>query len=1031
MKFMPTLKRVLVFGCLVFVLGVQLALAQGFQVRGKISGADGSGLPGATIIETGKPTNGTQSNANGDFSLTVANRNASLTVSFVGYNTQVIPLNGRNTINVLLLEDTRNSEVVVTALGIEKQQKAVGYSVTEIRGDELVSARENNVANALAGKIAGVNVSKPASGNGGSSRVIIRGNNTFGNNQPLYVVDGVPIDNTNQGQAGEWGGRDGGDGISSINADDIETMTVLKGDAASALYGSRSLNGVILITTKKGVNRGGNGIGVEFNTNLVTESVLTATDWQSDYGQGQLGTKPTTIPGAIATGLLSWGAKLDGSSVIQFDGVSRPYSAVTDNMSQFYKPGTTANNTIAFSGGSGNSTFRFSASNLNSKGIIVNNDQDRTSFNLRGTTMLGKKLTVDAKVNYVHEYNANRSNQSDTPGNPNAAVFRLPTNVSVTSFNPKGEAAGNPLLEQEFNDNPYVTNPYWAAYHFQNSDTKERVLGYVSATYKLTDWLSVMGRTGQDWYNLRTTSLTPLGTLYSLNGGMSENSNNIKESNTDFLVTATKSMGNIGLNVFGGGNSMDRTYEGLSRGGDQFNIPGWESVKNLRNTNGDYNYSHKRVNSLYGGLDLSFNKYLYLSLTGRNDWFSTLTSATSTANSQFYPAVSLSWVVSDMAKMPSAINFLKLRGSWAQTGSDSGIEPYALGLTYGLVASGHLGNPLGTVNNGSVPPAGLKPTLGTGMEFGFVTKLMDNRIGLDFTIYNKSITNQILSASLSGTTGYGGRVINSGEIQNKGIELLVDFVPVRSSKTQWDLALNFAKNANKVVSLQGSQTKLFLGQSRTLNAFTYAEVGQPFGVIEGYKFERNTDGSIKMGTDGFPVKESAISVLGNPNPDWTLGINNDLRFGNITMNALVDINWGGEVYSATNAYAYYFGLHKDTLVGRDQGNNFKATGSTVAMNAQTYYQKFYNNYTEQFIYDASFVKLRSVSVGYRIPTSALSKTPIRGAELQLVGRNLLLLYSKVPNVDPESSYSIGGSYGLEMYGVPPTRTIGLNLNLRF
>ncbi len=1023
-------KRVLAFGCLLLMLGVQWSFAQSFQVRGKVTVADGAPLPGATILEAGKPTNGAQSDIDGNYSFSLSSRNASITVSFVGYVTQTIAVNGRSTVNIVLAEDTSlGSEVVVTALGIEKQQKSVGYSVTEIRGEDLVAVRENNIVNALAGKVAGVNVSKPASGVNGSSRIIIRGNNTFGNNQPLYVVDGVPIDNSNQGQAGEWGGRDGGDGVSSLNPDDIETFTILKSDAATALYGSRALNGVVLVTTKKGVKR--NGIGVEFNSNLTTESIAVLADWQYEYGQGKLGTKPTTATDALATGLLSWGAKLDGSSVIQFDGVSRPYSAVKTNMQDFYQPGLTANNTIAFSGGTDKSTFRFSATNLNAKGLLVNDDLNRTSFNLRGSTQLGSRLEVDAKVNYVTEGTNNRSNQSDSPGNPNASIYRLPTNVSILSFNPRGEVEGNPLAEQEFNDNPFVTNPYWAVYHYKNSDNRERVIGYVSATYKFTDWLSLMGRTGQDWYNLRVTSLEPQGTAFKKQGGMSESSQNVKERNSDFLLSAKRNMSDISVSAYAGGNQLDRTYEGLFTGGDTFNIPGLVSINNLKNQNRSIGYSRKKVNSLYGGLDLGYKNYLFLSFTGRNDWFSTLTSATSNENSQFYPSASLSWVVSDMTKLPELVNFLKVRGSWAQTGSDSQIEPYALGLTYGLVAQGHNGSPLGALNNGAVPPAGLKPTLGTGMELGLTTRILDNKVGLDVTFYNKSITNQILSATISGTTGYGSRVINSGEITNKGVEALLSLTPVNNSKLRWELDVNFAKNTNKVVSLQGQQTSLFLGQSRTLNAFTYAEVGEPMGVIKGYKFVRNADGSIQHGADGFPVRESALSVLGNPNPDWTSGISNTFLFGNFSLNALIDISMGGEMYSATNAYAYYFGLHMDTLEGRDQGNNFKAPGSNVAMNAQTYYQKFYNNYTEQFVYDASYVKLRSFALGYRIPVSMLAKTPIRGAELQLVGRNLLLLYSKVPNIDPESSYSVGGSYGLEMYGVPQTRSLGFNVSLRF
>jgi TonB-linked SusC/RagA family outer membrane protein len=993
-------------------------------VSGTVTDATGEAMIGVNILEVGT-SNGTITDLDGNFSIEVSD-DATLEFSMVGYTPQQIEVGSQTVIDLVLEEGVALSEVVVTSLGISKEKKALGYAVTEIGGEDFTEARELNVANSLAGKVAGVNVSNIASGPGGSSRVIIRGNSSIsGNNQPLYVVDGIPIDNTNLGSAGMWGGQDWGDGVSSINPDDIETMTVLKGSSAAALYGSRASNGVIMITTKKGGKR--KGVGVEVQSNYTFENIIETFDFQKEYGQGDNGKRPTTQPEAFASNLYSWGEKLDGRSTIQFDGQSRPYSDVGDNLSRFYQTGSTWTNSLSLSGGDENYNFRFGVTNLQNEGIIPNSGLDRNTFTTNTSGKFGK-LSASFSGTYIRENVQNRPRLSDSPGNANYTAWSMPANVDVNSLlGPNGNGTNDEGTELLFNDNIYVTNPWFAAYNFVGSNTKHRAMGNTTLRFQFTDWLYIQGRAGIDSYTERRTSIEPYGTAYKPLGGMSELERRFTETNIDLIIGADKTLDNgIGISAFVGGNQMERSFETLGGSGNNFNVPFLHTLNNLANRGTSYGISEKAINSVFGSVELSYNSILYLTATARNDWFSTLPVE---SNSILYPSFTASFILSDAVNMPSFVSFAKLRGGWAQVGGDT--DPYQLNLTYALVGQGHFGAPLGRISQGRIPNFNLQPSETSEIEIGADFRLFQNKLGIDVTYYDKVTSNDILFASISQTSGFGSQVVNIGELRNTGIELLLNITPIKRTDFSWDMTFNFANNQNEVVSLltpEQDEESIRVSESRTRSAYIHHEEGQPYSVIKGFKYARDAAGNIQYDENGYPVR-GEFGVLGNGVHPTTLGMTNKFRYKNFQLSVLVDGKFGGDIYAATNAFAYLRGLHKNTLVGRTDGN--VGGSKTLPLDeVDNYYSQIYN-ITEEFVEDASFIKLRQFTFGYNFPRTMLESTPFSEVSLSLVGRNLLLLMSKVDNIDPESTYSNGNDQGLEMFGVPQTRSFGFNLNVKF
>ncbi|WP_221406192.1 SusC/RagA family TonB-linked outer membrane protein [Daejeonella lutea] len=1002
-------------------------------VRGQVTDGTGQGLPGVSIKVKGSNI-GTSTDASGNYSFNFP-VNSTLVFSYIGFITQEIPMNGRSTINVQLADDSQAlSEVVVTALGISRDKKALSYALTEVKGDSFTQARENNLGNALSGKVAGVNASSTATGPGGSSRVVIRGNGSFSSdNQPLYVVNGVPINNSNNGTPGTFGGRDGGDGLISINPDDIETLSVLKGGQAAALYGSRAAAGVILITTKSG--RGSQGLGVDYNSTFTTDNVITIPDWQYVYGQGSLGLKPTDAAQAMSQGRLSWGPKLDGSSVVQFDGQSRPYVAQKDNNKNFYNTGTTFSNNLALTGGNQNANFRFSVSDMENKGIVPNSSLNRNTFNLAANANINNKITFEGSAQYNIEINKNRTNIGDFTQNPNASVGVMATSLDVRSLEP----GYNPttLREVQWADDPFVANPYFAVNKHQNEDQRRRIIGSFRTRWNITDFLYARGGAGIDYFTRENWQIGATGALTNLAGTYQKGRTTGYETNIEGLLGFDNVFGKFSVNAFVGGNMMYNQSATNSLNSGDLNVPYNYFISNGKSQSFSESFGESAINSLFGSADIGFNDYLYLTLTARQDWFSTLSP---TSNHVLYPSAGLSFVASEVWKSkPEWLDFAKIRGSWAQVGGGTP-GPYGLDLTYTAGAITHLGQPLMTVN-GSTVPNPLKPFTSTTSEAGLETRMLGGRLGLDLTLYQKITTDDIVNATIPNTSGFTSVRLNVGEMRNRGIEMLLSGTPIKSSTGfNWDASLNVAYNDNEVVSIAPGLSTLAGGSPRTQNAFVNHYVGKPFGMVSGYTFRTDASGKIMYNSgSSLPMQSASIVDLGRGVPPLTMGLSNNFRYKNLSLGVLLDGKFGGVLYTSTNAYGTSYGLDKRTIENgvRENGVSLNGVDQTGApfvktIPAQQYYQGIAFAITDQFVYDADFVKLRQLTLGYTLPRTLIAKTPLQSASLSLVARNLFMLHNNVPNVDPESSYSVSGtSFGLENFGVPTTRSFGLNLMVKF
>ncbi|WP_026462426.1 SusC/RagA family TonB-linked outer membrane protein [Adhaeribacter aquaticus] len=1050
------------------------------QVKGKVSAAGNEGLPGVSVLIEGTTT-GTTTDANGNYSLSAPGSGA-LVFSYIGFNTQRISINNRSLINVTLSQDNKQlEEVVVTALGITREKKALGYSVTEVGGENLTQARENNVSNALVGRVAGVNVSKPASGPAGSSRVIIRGAKSLqGNNQPLYVVDGIPINNNNNGQAGVWGGVDRGDGMASINPDDIESVTVLKGASAAALYGARAANGVINITTKKGSKR--RGIGLEYNSNYVFERINNQTDLQTEFGGGnfapsdpsnpaspQVPTKPTTIQQAYNWGGDSWGPRYDGSSAMHSDGLTRPYSYIgKENWNRFYGTGSSWTNTLALTGGGENQSFRFSVSDLRSTSVMPNSGFDRFNTSLSTAGKFGKRVMFDAKVLYSHENAKNRPYLSDSPNNAFQAIYRMPGHHNVLDY--KGDpnklgaipAGTDPALlsfwgkavgdEFQMANNNWLQNPYWAAHQVSIDDTRDRVIPSAQLRYNITDFLYVSGRAGMDWSTRRGQDIIPQGTGHTRNGQMNETEGRFREINLETMIGVDKTFGNFGINAFVGGNRMRQNSENLSLNGNGFNVPYQHFINNAVTRTFGYGQSNFGINSVFGSAEVDYKGYLYLTGTFRNDWFSVLNPE---RNSILYPSISTSFVFTDAFRelVPSWLSSGKVRASWAQVGNAT-VGPYQTQVFYSLLGATHVGQPMASFssaqgNNGTIPNSLLLPATSTELETGFDLRLFDNKLGVEFTYYNQRTTDDILSATISRGSGFGSTLLNVGELTNKGIELGLNATPVRGAFT-WDVYLNFARNRNRVEKLVEGNSEMIVEEPRTRTTFVKHIVGQPFGVITGWVQKRSPDGQPVYEANGSPVQSDKMQIIGNGVPDFTGGLTNTLSYKNFELGFLVDLKMGGDIYSGTNLRLTQWGLTKQSLQGREGEAPLTVKGviqKSVDTNGSPVYEPFektltplearnyWNNLGERvqdhWVYDASYAKLRQVTFGYNLPSSLVSKTPFQSLGISFVGRNLAILWKNVPNIDPESTYSSGNGQGLDFFGMPITRTFGFNLRASF
>jgi TonB-linked SusC/RagA family outer membrane protein len=1008
-------------------------------VTGTVTDETGSGLPGVSVLVKGSQR-GTSTNAEGKYSLDIPDAElttATLIFSFVGYTSQEVAVGSKGDVSVQLAPEAKAlNEVVVTALGISKEKKALAYAVTEVKGSEFTQARENNVANALTGKIAGVNATGMSTGPGGSSRIIIRGNGSLsGNNQPLYVINGMPMDNTVPGGGnasnGEGNNTDRGDGIGGINPDDIESISVLKGGPAAALYGARASNGVILITTKKG--RAQKGIGVEVNSNFTTDNLSIIPDWQYEYGQGVDGVKPATQTIAKSTGRLSYGAKMDGTDVIQVDGKMHPYSPQKDNLKNFYRTGTNYINSVAFTGGNEVVNFRFGLNNTKSNAIVPNSDFTRRIANLNVNANLGKKLSIETVVQYNIEEGHNRPKVGYADYNPHWATYLIANTVDIRSLAPGYDASGN---EIQWNPVPAAPNPYMVINKFKNDDKKNRFLGQANIRYDILDNLFIKGSVSQDYYNFKYEFIVPTNNAYQPLGTYESRSTTSSETNGMLTLNYnTNFFKNLSFSALAGGNMQRSIYDETTYRGTEFTIPYFYSFTNLATSTTTPYYAQTGINSLFGSVDLGYKGLAYLTMSGRQDWFSVLNSA---SNSIFYPAIGGTFILSEAFELPQAVSFAKLRASWAQVGGAT-VDPYIIYQSYAMAQGGHNGRPVQQLNSSLVPNPNLRPLTSTTYEAGLEARFLNNQLGLDVTLYNRKTTNDIVKSDIAGSSGYTQALLNVGELSNKGVELLLTATPVKKTNFSWDISYNMAYNKSEIIQLAENLPTLTVGTG-VGGGVINNKVGGSYGEVWGYKKKTDDNGNIVYNTaSGYAVRGD-LEKLGRGIPPLTMGITNTFRYKNFSLNILVDGKFGSIVYSNMYQYAYRFGLPKETLPGRENG--LTVTGVTpegapftktwAKADIDTYYDND-KNYTSMFTFNNDFIKLRQVILSYNLPVNKLPFLKLQSASVSLVGRNLLLLYKDKRNnyFDPESSYTNGNAQGLEAFGVPRTRSLGVNLMVKF
>lgn len=1023
-----------------FALAIQ---AQNTTVKGTVKDATGEPVIGATVKVQGS-TMGVITDIDGNYTIDCPS-NATLEVSYIGSKTQTVKIGGKNTIDITLQDESQAiDEVVVTALGIKRQARSLGYSTTKVGGDDFQLARDPNIGNALSGKVAGVNVSGNGTGSTGTSRVIIRGNASLtGNNMPLYVVDGVPFDNTNQGSAGQWGGADMGDGLSNINADDIESIQVLKGAAASALYGYRGGNGAILITTKSGKKN--QPVAIEVNQNLTFNSIYDYRDWQDTFGIGLEGNKPTNVTDAKKAESDSWGAALDGSEAVNFLGEKYAYSNV-DNWKKFYRTGITSNTSASISGSAQNIVYRFGGSYNTEKSILPNAGNRQIGLNMNTTYDILKNLHLNVTANYTFDKSNGRSNLSDGNGNTNASLIYRGNSFDIDWMKGTEAGWGTNLDGSEMigGNNNYFNNPYWLQYRKTNNMNRNRLTGQVQLRWDITSWLYLQGAVQRDGYSIEFQQVQPIGAAADKKGWITEYEKNFHETNYNFLLGFNKEFGKLSVGAtFGGNKQYNETKKfTVADGGRPFLVNGVWSV----NTISDKTYGKEdiryQVNSFYGTVDLGWANQVFLNLTGRNDWFSTLSKG---HNSYFYPSATLSWVFTDTFRnsLPEWFEFGKLRVGMAA--ASNGTDPYKNILLYKL--RNYTINGINTVtqnNDNTLPNEYLKPVHISEFETGLNLSFFQSRLSFDMAYYQKKTSDDIATVSTSSASGYNAKVVNVGKIKNSGFEFMVDAYPVKTKAFTWNTTLNFAYNKSKVEYLGEGVDRISIkgAQSRNGNVYIYNIVGSAYGEIVGNKYKRDADGNLLL-KDGLPQAGEQTS-LGNGVYKWTGGWRNSFTYKNFTLGFLIDAKFGAKIFSGTNYQLYYYGMHKNTLNGRTVESPYaktvfagidEATGqaNTVAVTAQDYYKAICNkDIAEEFVYDASFIKLRELSLSYTFPKSMLSSMKVvKGLSVSLIARNLWTIMKHTPNIDPESAVNATNGQGLELNGYPTTRNIGFNVNVKF
>ena len=1077
-------KRIHLF-LLALAIGVIQGAAQVTTVRGIVTTEeDGEPVIGASVIVKGTSL-GTVTDVNGRFELSGLPPSATrLLISYISLMAKEVAIAPQ--VSVTLKSDTHLlDEVVVTALGISREKKALGYTAQEVKQDALVQGKDNNLLNSLSGKIAGVRITN-TQGDVGSSRIVIRGETSIaGENQPLFVVDGIPVDNSQLNARSS--GRDFKNAIADLNPEDIKTLTVLKGPNAAALYGARAAHGAIVITTKGGDKRQ-KGIGITLHSSTQVSFVATLPEFQNLFGQGA-GGRFSYVDGkgaGVNDGVdESWGPRLDiGLLIPQFDSpldadgnrVATPWVSHPNNVRDYFRMGISTNNGISVARGDDKYQFRVGYNYEKQVSIVPDAGTNKTNISLNTDYHLAKWIVVGATANYI-VYTAPSLPGSATPSGSNVR-----SNSPMLQFLWFGRQVDTNSLKADYTRNwnsSYYDNPFWSISYNTQSQERHRLIGDLHAEFRLTDGLNVRFRTSTDWYNDRRKSKVKWGSAGagSPYGSYAEDAYTVKENNTEVLATYIKQLNkNWGIDALLGFNVRNKQYENNYQAAPRLAVADLYTLTNSRDPLTSSNDFYRlRQYGLYGSIQLDYRRWAFLNITGRNDWSSTLPVDN---NSYFYPSVTASVLLSEAFGWRSkAVNYLKIRGGWSQVGADA--NPYQLATVF-TSETAFNGNPLQSSSTIGMNP-NLKPEKTSSIEAGFEAAFWDNRLYLDFTYYKTDSRNQILKLATTAASGYTSQVRNAGHIRNRGYEIQLGAVPIQTSKGfRWNLDLNYGANSSKVVKLddEGLITSYQLYSS---GIQILASVGEAYGTLFGTSYVRDANGNVVVDANGLPKISTTNKTLGKFTPDWTGGISNTFSYRSLSLSFLIDASVGGSIFSNTNKTGKYTGVLANTLSGRDaehgglwyytdaMGNNVRLSESPSysvssdglyyaqvngqstrvyqdgimvegvtesgskneeVVSAEKYYHRIYS-IAEANVYDASYVKLREVALSYRLPRLWTQKLHLQEASVTLTGRNLWTIYKSVPNIDPESALTTGNAQGVEAYSLPTTRSFGVNLSVKF
>jgi TonB-linked SusC/RagA family outer membrane protein len=1048
------MKRVLSLLVCLLLFGFSAMFGQDIQIKGTVTAAeDGSTLPGVYVLIKGT-NNGVASDANGKFQLTVP-ADAILVFSSVGYKTQEVALAGQSILDVIMESDvTQMDEVVVTALGITREKKALSYAVQDVSSEEFSKVKDKNVLNSLSGRVAGVNITNSSGAVGSSTRITLRGATSItGSNEPLVVVDGIPVDNNNYGTATSTGGFDLPSGIADINPDNIENISILKGPNAAALYGLRAANGVIVITSKSG--KLGQKSVIKLNSTTTFERPLVLPDFQNSYGQGPNKDYFEWGNGTVGDGGVdeSWGPPLDrGLEFVQWNsytvnGAPLPWVSHPDNIKDFYETGISTDNTLSIQGGAENVSYRLSAGMMKQKGIVPNTDFTKYNFSGNTNIIITKKLTAGLNVSYNKSLSGNLPYGGYNAQNPVQQMIWSGRNIDFQALkdyrNLPLAPDDSPIAGTPINWNTqFQNNIYWSLDNNVNKLDKNNFLGNLSLSYEFNKNLKIVGKTSMDQWSSVIKEQKAIGAIEDLNGYFRQSDRTRMEVNSDILLTYLKELTNdfsLRLNI--GGNRMSRKYTRIIGTAPQLELPGLYNLSNVKsgvNATVTNLLEESKINSIYGFGQVAYRNAIFIDFSGRNDWASVLPVNN---NSFFYPAISASAVLTDLITVDTKIlTFLKIRGGWSKVGSIGALEPYQLKQTFSFRET-QWGSVLLPFNPDQLNNPNLIAETTTGMELGFEARFLSNRISLDFTYFKQRSKDLIVPVEISAASGYITALDNVGEMLNRGIEIQLNTTPVEWNDFKLDLNLNFYKANNTVESLGGLETLILGGQ---WNVNIEARVDQPYGVIFGPAYQKDPSGNI-IHEDGLPLVATDYEILGDIQPDWRGGLSLACSYKNLSLQALFDGKFGGEVYSMTTTWGRYAGVLEETLIGRENGLVGKGVMNVgtetapvyvpndVVVPAKLYNQTaFDNSVAEGSVFDASYIKFRQFNITYNVPKKYLNKLFVQDVSVSLVGRNLAILYKKAPHIDPETGFSSdNGSQGLEFGQIPSTRSLGFNINLTF